>query len=732
MTPRGKERFGRLSIVCAVLVGWGCTPRVADPIASPAVPVLADCDDAIEVDAAAQLQRLLADEDTDGDKRITVLDSAVDRERGDRRFEIVAEDGRRYEVAGTYGLSILLQEMTLAAEAGDRVIAIDPSRIDEAPTRRIERSIREMYWDGLTRRIDGEHLERILVDDKLETAAQDRFLFVPADDAGALRYFCSVASAHPELRLQIEKLPDRITPAWVRSLDPGWKGARFPTPDPCSADRFAERPAPGHGLLVLGLTIDSLGRTSGVPFVVPGGRFNEMYGWDSYFEALGLLADGRVDLAMAMVDNFVYQIFHYGKILNANRTYYLTRSQPPFLTSMISAVYRRMPRNEVGRAWLRSSLLAAIREYEDVWMGADRLTSIGLSRYFGSGLGAPPEVEPGHFEKVFAPRAAQSGVSTAEYEAAYRAGAVSDPELDRYFFHDRCMRESGHDTTYRWDRGGSGNRCADFATVDLNSLLHKSEVDIARLIRDELGDRLVRDDGSVERSAEWYERARTRRQLIQEYLWDEQHGAFFDYDLSRRNRFRYVSATTFYPLWAWNPDDPDSRLVSDEQAREVIEAALPLLEMAGGVAVSSESSRGALSSSRPPRQWDFPYGWAPHQMLVWRGLRNYGFDVVADRLTYKWLYTITLNAVEYNGTVPEKFDVVRRSHQVFAEYGNVGTDFDYITREGFGWMNASYQVGLAALPPSLRSMLDRLIAPELVDFTAARSGPTAVGQGSPH
>lgn len=93
-------------------------------------------------------------------------------------------------------------------------------------------------------------------------------------------------------------------------------------------------------------------------------------------------------------------------------------------------------------------------------------------------------------------------------------------------------------------------------------------------------------------------------------------------------------------------------------------------------------------------------------------LLNYGFDEIAHRLIYSWLYTITRNAVDYNGTVPEKIDVVKRSHEVFAEYGNVGTKFAYITTEGFGWMNASYQVGLNLLPAGLRTDLDRLIPPE--------------------
>lgn len=106
-------------------------------------------------------------------------------------------------------------------------------------------------------------------------------------------------------------------------------------------------------------------------------------------------------------------------------------------------------------------------------------------------------------------------------------------------------------------------------------------------------------------------------------------------------------------------------------------------------------------------------------MLIWQGLINYGYREEARRLAYRWLYMITRNAADYNGTIPEKYDVINRSHHVFAEYGNVGTQFDYITREGFGWMNASYQVGLTLLTQEQIAHLKELIPPEWL-FGAAR------------
>ncbi|WOC40534.1 trehalase family glycosidase [Polaribacter sp. HL-MS24] len=202
-----------------------------------------------------------------------------------------------------------------------------------------------------------------------------------------------------------------------------------------------------------------------------------MYGWDSYFESVGLILDGKVHLAKAMTDNFQYQITHYGKILNANRSYYLTRTQPPFYTSLIREVFEITQDKE----WLKSHLHTAIKEYESVWMvSGQRLTKNGLNRYFAAGIGMPPECEKGHFDSVIKPYAAGLQISLEDYLDQYNLGELQNPELDAYFVHDRSVRESGHDTSYRIE----GN-CADFNLVELNAFLFKFELDIATLIHDE-------------------------------------------------------------------------------------------------------------------------------------------------------------------------------------------------------------------------------------------------------
>ena len=142
------------------------------------------------------------------------------------------------------------------------------------------------------------------------------------------------------------------------------------------------------------------------------------------------------------------------------------------------------------------------------------------------------------------------GSGVGYHKPALSPRRFTPEDLNEYFVHDRCMRESGHDTTYRWDT--DGNRCADFVTVDLNSLLYKVELDLARTIGQEFEGELKKEDGRISSSQIWKDRARRRRQLIREHLWDPGRSLFFDYHRTTGLRRNYVSATTFYPLWAWN------------------------------------------------------------------------------------------------------------------------------------------------------------------------------------
>jgi alpha,alpha-trehalase len=160
------------------------------------------------------------------------------------------------------------------------------------------------------------------------------------------------------------------------------------------------------------------------------------------------------------------------------------------------------------------------------------------------------------------------------------------------------------------------------------------------------------------------------------------------------------------PLWAG--------MVDKQNAKLMVETLMRQLKEKGGIAGTSKRMNDKLPEDAIQRQWDYPNGWAPHQMLIWKGLKRYGFHKELQELVYRWLFMITKNAVDYNGTIPEKYDVVKATHKVFAEYGNVGTDFKYITQEGFGWMNASYQYGLTLLNKEHIKQLNALVEPDLV------------------
>jgi alpha,alpha-trehalase len=273
-------------------------------------------------------------------------------------------------------------------------------------------------------------------------------------------------------------------------------------------------------------------------YVVPGGRFNEMYGWDSYFIIRGLLRAGRVELARGMVDNFFFEIEHYGAMLNANRTYYLTRSQPPFLSSMFVDVYQATPHDKPDTAWLERAYRDIRKDYE-MWTHEPHLAGeTGLSRYYDFGEGPPAEAlqdESGFYRKVadyflLHPADADDYIVTMKAGAPQAAGALyslqvcdvpltmARPECEKarqfklsadYYKGDRSMRESGFDVSFRF--GPFSAATHHYAPVCLNSLLYKTEKDL---------EQISRWLGHTTDATKWKALAELRRQLMTRYLWD--------------------------------------------------------------------------------------------------------------------------------------------------------------------------------------------------------------------
>ncbi|MFA5297125.1 MAG: trehalase family glycosidase [Lutibacter sp.] len=618
------------------------------------------------INTTSTLKSLLLQEDTDGDKKITIEDI------GPKKFDIIQTNGEIHSVEGTYFLSNLLQDLAILIKQGKNTVAsISLDTIYEKPTQRISRLIRELYWDELTRTMDKNGLQKVIFDEKV---AQKYFnIYIPEEDKEAYIYYNNLAKELTQIK--VITLPKNISPEYVLSIN--------------------EKP----GLLALALHKKD-GAIQGEPFVVPGGRFNEMYGWDSYFESIGLLIDQKPHLVKGMIENFEYQIKHYGKVLNANRSYYLTRTQPPFYSSLLKEYVEAT--NNLDLDWLSGKLNTAIHEYENVWMvEGKRLTTNGLNRYLAEGIGYVFETEEGHFKEVMEFYADKLKMPLLEFEDKYKKREIDVPELDSYFTHDRTLRESGHDTSNRFV-----NKCAHLNTVDLNSLLYKYEVDFADLIQTYFDGNFLTQQNQTYSSSYWRFKAEERKKLIDKLLWNEKEGLYFDYNFYKNQPENFISATTFYPLW--------SKLCTNSQAQLLVKNALPLLKNKGGIASCSKESRGEITKENPQRQWDYPFGWAPHQMLIWKGLLQYNFIDETQELVYRWLWLITKNAVNYNGTIPEKYDVVNCTHIIDTEYGNVGTNFEYLPNGGFGWMNASYQYGLSILNKDLIEKLNELTDPDIL------------------
>jgi len=311
-----------------------------------------------------------------------------------------------------------------------------------------------------------------------------------------------------------------------------------------------------------------------------------MYGWDSYFTQVGLVRDGEMTLARNMTDNFLYQIEHYDKILNANRTYYLSRSQPPFLTQMILDVYRKQ--RDIG--WLRNTV-PAIEKYYRFWTEEPHLTpETGLSRYYDLGNGPAPEVLSGerdeqgrdHYDLV---KEYYRTHDVPDYEVSKFYDKEKDELTPLFYKGDRSMRESGFDPSNRF--GPFSVDIINYNPICLNSLLYLMEKDTAEILQ---------TLGRAREARAWSARAAERRQKINALMWDEQDGLYYDYNFAEKKVRRYPFVTTFYPLWV--------EISNRRQASRLV-ANLRKFERAGGLLTST-----TVTGS----QWDAPYGWAPTEM----------------------------------------------------------------------------------------------------------------------
>jgi alpha,alpha-trehalase len=377
-------------------------------------------------------------------------------------------------------------------------------------------------------------------------------------------------------------------------------------------------------------------------YIVPGGRFGEIYYWDSYFTMLGLKASGKYEMLENMVNNFSYLIDKIGYIPNGNRTYYIGRSQPPFYSLMV-----KLLANIKGDQILPTYLLQLKDEYL-FWMnGADELNETKkashrtvrmpdgtiLNRYWDENDTARPE---SYREDV---------------ELAHQSGQ----EAKSIYRHLRAGAESGWDFSSRWLKDStafSTIHTTEIIPVDLNCLLFHLEQTIAEAYQ------LAGNTGA---SKKYTSLAEKRKAAIQHYCWNQQLGFYVDYNFIEGKQKQILSLAAAFPLFF--------KMADTNQAEQVAAIIKEKFVKPGG-AVTTLTTTG--------QQWDAPNGWAPLQWITINGLENYNHTMLAIDIASKW---IQLNT-----------DVFNRTGKLMEKYNVVDTEMEagggeYPGQDGFGWTN---------------------------------------------
>jgi alpha,alpha-trehalase len=376
------------------------------------------------------------------------------------------------------------------------------------------------------------------------------------------------------------------------------------------------------------------------PYVVPGGRFREIYYWDSYFTMLGLAASGRRDLVESMARDFAYLIDTYGRIPNGTRSYYLSRSQPPFFFEMVGLLD-----DDQASAFARY-LPQLQREYA-FWMeGASRLKKGSAHRRVV--MLPDGTILNRYWDDSDTPR----DESFREDTELARVSGRPAPQLYRDI---RAAAESGWDFSSRWFADGRTRATIDTAEIlpiDLNSLLFGLENAI-RMGCEERGDRVC---------AEAFARhAAARHAAIDRYQWDAALGCYVDYLWTRHSRVERVSAATLYPLFVGLSSVGQAAAVSSTVQEKLLEP--------GGV-VTTPLATG--------EQWDSPNGWAPLQWIAVAGANRYQNESLAQIIACRWMFNV-MSVYRESGKLVEKYDVTR--------LGVKGGGGEYPTQDGFGWTN---------------------------------------------
>jgi len=376
-------------------------------------------------------------------------------------------------------------------------------------------------------------------------------------------------------------------------------------------------------------------------YVVPGGRFREMYYWDSYFTMLGLQESHKTEILQNMVTDFAYLIDKYGFIPNGMRTYYLTRSQPPFFSMMIDLLA-----NDKGSKVLIKYQSELLKEYA-FWMKGNKNLTIGQA---SDNVVLMPggEVLNRYWDGSDKPR-------EESYKKDVDAAKLSQQKPEEFYRNVRAAAESGWDFSSRWfsnpnDLGTI--QTTDIIPVDLNCLIYHLELSIARSYRLQ---------GDMHNYNSYLNKANSRKKAILKYCWNEKEGWFMDYNWKLNRTSPVKTLAGVFPL-EFN--------IADKKQADKVALGLKLNFLKPGGLITTLSKTG--------QQWDSPNAWAPLQYIAIDGLSKYHHTVLAQSIAERWISTNT-RVFEQTGKLMEKYNVIDTE----AKAGGG----EYALQDGFGWTN---------------------------------------------
>jgi alpha,alpha-trehalase len=379
------------------------------------------------------------------------------------------------------------------------------------------------------------------------------------------------------------------------------------------------------------------------PYIVPGGRFNEFFYWDSYFIMLGLQVSGRVEMMENIIENCSYLIQHVGFVPNASRTHFLSRSQPPYFSLMLDLLFETT-KDETIYTKYHSTLEKEYAFWMDGEEGLEKDSSVKRVAKTNSG-----DVLNRYYDAENTPRPESYVIDIEDAE---------NTSGEQFYRNIRSACESGWDFSSRWFEDGE--------TIQTIETLNIAEVDVNCLLW-HLEKTLVKSSALqnfTEKENYFTQRAADRKRMIDHYFWDENAGTYKDYHTKKHKKTSSEHIAALYPLFLG--------LASTAQAKAVSEIIAEKFLYQGGLVTTTKKSG---------QQWDLPNAWAPYQWLGYKAMMNYGFTEVAEEIKNNWCSNVE-RVYNNTGKLMEKYNAL--------DTETIAGGGEYPNQDGFGWTNGVY------------------------------------------